>query len=259
MADGHGSFCWYELMTTDPVAAVAFYRKVVGWNETAAGSPEAPYTVLLAGDRGVGGALGVPSDAPAGFRPYWAGYILVDDVEAAATSVTKAGGSIHRAPSDIPTIGRFAVAADPQGAVFILFKNFPQATDLPDVPPGEVGHFGWRELMAADGASAFEFYAGQFGWSKTVAHDMGPMGTYQLFTDGAGVGDVGGMATKPAEVPAPFWTYYITVDAIGAAVERVKAGGGAVVMGPHQVPGDSWIIHGLDPQGAMFALVSPNA
>jgi predicted enzyme related to lactoylglutathione lyase len=40
-------------------------------------------------------------------------------------------------------------------------------------------------------------------------------------------------------------------------VERVKAHGGQVVMGPHEVPGGSWIVQGLDPQGAGFALVSP--
>jgi uncharacterized protein len=28
-------------------------------------------------------------------------------------------------------------------------------------------------------------------------------------------------------------------------------------MGPHEVPGGSWIMQGVDPQGAMFALVAP--
>jgi hypothetical protein len=37
----------------------------------------------------------------------------------------------------------------------------------------------------------------------------------------------------------------------------VKSAGGQVIMGPMQVPGGSWIINGIDPQGAMFALVAP--
>ena len=53
------------------------------------------------------------------------------------------------------------------------------------------------------------------------------------------------------------WLYYITVEAIDAASERVKAAGGKVVNGRMQVPGGSWIINGLDPQEAMFALVAP--
>jgi predicted enzyme related to lactoylglutathione lyase len=31
MTGSHGQFCWYELMTTDPKAAEAFYSAVVGW------------------------------------------------------------------------------------------------------------------------------------------------------------------------------------------------------------------------------------
>ena len=38
---------------------------------------------------------------------------------------------------------------------------------------------------ATMGELAFDFYAGQFGWTKTDAMDMGEMGTYQLFAAGA--------------------------------------------------------------------------
>jgi hypothetical protein len=84
---------------------------------------------------------------------------------------------------------------------------------------------------------------------------MGPVGTYQTFTTKGQ--QAGGMMKKMAEEPAPHWLYYITVDAIDAAGDRVKSAGGKVVHGPVQVPGGSWIVNGLDPQGAMFALVAP--
>jgi predicted enzyme related to lactoylglutathione lyase len=35
----------------------------------------------------------------------------------------------------------------------------------------------------------------------------------------------------------------------------VKANGGSVTMGPHEVPGGDHIIIGKDPQGAEFVLV----
>ena len=79
--------------------------------------------------------------------------------------------------------------------------------------------------------------------------------TYQIFTTKGQQG--GGMMKKMAEEPAPHWAYYITVDAIEAAIERVKSASGKVLSGPMQVPGGSWIMQGLDPQGAMFALVAP--
>ena len=52
------------------------------------------------------------------------------------TLVKREGGALHRAPSDIPGVGRFSVVADPQGAVFTLFRG--DGTPPPDLPP--VGH-----------------------------------------------------------------------------------------------------------------------
>jgi predicted enzyme related to lactoylglutathione lyase len=94
-----------------------------------------------------------------------------------------------------------------------------------------------------------------FGWQKADSLDMGEMGTYQLFTAG-GDAPIGGIMTKPPGVSRPFWGYYFNVPAIDAAADRVKAGGGTIMMGPHQVPGGQWIVQCKDPQDAYFALVA---
>jgi len=91
-------------------------------------------------------------------------------------------------------------------------------------------------------------------WTKAEARDMGPMGVYQLFATGGA--PVGGMVTKPPQVPVPNWLYYFNVDGIDAAAARVTEGGGQVFMGPHEVPGGQWIVQCRDPQGAVFALVA---
>lgn len=163
------------------------------------------------------------------------------------------GGAIQRVPDNIPDIGRFAVVADPHGAVFILFKGMGKEPHGP--APGTPGHVGWHELHAGDGESDFAFYASLFGWTKLEAMDMGPMGKYELFSTGNG--PAGGIMTKMKETPAPFWLYYFNVDSIEAAAGRVKTGGGKVINGPLEVPGGSWIVHCLDPQGAIFAMVGP--
>ena len=102
------------------------------------------------------------------------------------------------------------------------------------------GRIGWHELYAADWKSAFAFYAGQFGWAKTDAIDMGPMGTYQLFAIDSD--QMGGMMNKPEEIPVPLWLFYFNVEAIDAGAERVKANGGQILNGPMEVPGGSWIV-----------------
>ncbi len=247
-------FVWYELMTSDAPAAEAFYRSVCGWATADSGMSGMTYTLLSAGDTQVGGLMPLPESAAAmGARPAWVGYIGVDDVDAFAARVTTAGGAIHRPPEDIPGIGRFAVVADPHGAAFILFKG---AGETPTAsPPGAPGHVGWHELHAGDGAAAFAFYAGLFGWTPSGEMDMGPMGSYRMFATGGDA--VGGIMTKMPEMPVSAWVYYVNVDAIDAAVSRITAGGGQVINGPMEVPGGQWVVQGLDPQGAMFALVAP--
>jgi hypothetical protein len=182
------------------------------------------------------------------------GHIAVDDVDASAAQAAKEGGSVHRAPQDIPGVGRFAIIADPQGVIFSLFKGIGEPPAQPK--PGTPGHAGWRELVTLDQDVAFDFYSKLFGWTKAKPFDMGPMGLYQLFEHN-GV-QIGGMMTKPEAIPAPYWTYYFNVESVNAAIGRIKAGDGKVINGPHQVPTGDWVVQGLDPQGAMFSLVGPS-
>jgi len=250
-----GQFVWYDVMTTDVPAAQSFYEQVVGWKANDSGMPGQTYILLSAGSAMVGGVMPIPDEAKAmGAGPCWTGYIAVDDVDVTADRVKQSGGTVHRAPADIPGVGRFAVVADPHGAVFIVFKGAGEAPPTP--APGTPGTVGWHELRAGDGESDFAFYANLFGWTKLDAMDMGPMGKYQIFSTGDGH-PTGGIMTKSADTPMPFWLYYFNVDAIDAAGARVKKAGGSVSDGPMEVPGGSWIVHCIDPQGAMFALVAP--
>jgi predicted enzyme related to lactoylglutathione lyase len=248
-----GKFVWYELMTDDLDAAGTFYGTVVGWRTEDAGMGARPYTICSVGNARIAGLMALPEPLrAAGAKPHWLGYIWADDVDATAVRVTQAGGTIHRAPDDIPGIGRFCVVADPQGAVFVLFRGTSESAERPALfAPGSAG---WNELYASEWQSAFAFYADLFGWQTMAAVDMGPMGTYQLFGDGGAMA-IGGMMTKPEAVPRPAWGFYFVAEDVDAAAERVKAHGGQIVNGPHAVPGGSWIIQCLDPQGAYFCMV----
>ncbi len=253
MAD---KFIWYELLTTDREAAEAFYKAVVGWNMADAGQPAMRYTILSAGDRGMGGLMELPAEArEAGGKPGWIGYIHVADTDAAASDIAAAGGTIHRPPDDIPNVGRFAVVADPGGAAFALLTPLPREDAPPPAEPTTPGLVSWHELYSSLGdKAAIDFYGAQFGWETMHEMDMGPMGTYRIF--GADGVQMGGMMNKPENMPVSAWGFYVNVDGIDRAVERIGAAGGQVLMGPHEVPGGSWIVQARDPQGAAFALVS---
>lgn len=250
-----GSFVWYEYMADDAPAAAKFYAEVVGWKTTDAGMVDFPYTLLSVGQDMVGGLMTLPEAArQMGARAGWLGYIAVPDVDAFVAKVTAAGGAVYRAPSDIPGVGRFAVVADPHGAAFILFKGEPPEDPRPPMAQDALGNAGWRELRAGDLDRAFAFYSELFGWKKTQAMDMGPMGTYQVFAVEGG--QAGGMMTKPADTPAPYWLFYFNVEAVEAAAARVRSAGGEVVVGPQEVPGGGWVVRARDPQGALFALLA---
>ena len=254
MANSNGYFVWHELMTTDLAAARAFYGSVVGWKATDAQMPNMNYWMFNAGETPIAGATDLPQDAKAmGTPPSWVGYVAVDDVDATTAKVTASGGKVYVAPKDIPNVGRFAIVADPGGAAIAVYKSAnPDQDQAPD--PEKPGHPSWHELYAADGAAAFDFYSRIFGWEKQEAMDMGgDMGVYQMF--GFGKVMLGGMMNKPANLPVPFWNYYFNVGNIDEAVERVKAGGGQVTNGPDEVPGGSFAVQGMDPQGAAFGLL----
>src|SRR5438045_172009 len=165
-------FVWYDVMTTDTKASEAFYKRVIGWNMKDSGMSDQCYTLLLVGSTMVGGLMPIPEDArKAGVGPAWMGYIGVDDVDVYAKRVKSAGGAIHRAPEDIPGVGRFAVVGDPHGAGFMLFNGTSAEAPVP-APAGTSGHIGWRELHAGDLEGAFAFYSGLFGWTKGEALNM---------------------------------------------------------------------------------------
>lgn len=82
-----------------------------------------------------------------------------------------------------------------------------------------------------------------------------PMGVYRLFSTG-GPDEAGGMMTKMPEAPVPFWAYWFNVEALDAAMERVKVAGGKVMNGPMEVPGPMFIANCHDPQVAWFSMVA---
>lgn len=112
----HGAFSWNELMTNDVKGAKVFYSAMFGWDIVQDKGASMPYHMINLGKDMIGGMMANPPEAK-GAPPAWGCYITVDDVDKQAARVESLGGKIHIAPMDIPEVGRFAVIADPQGAM----------------------------------------------------------------------------------------------------------------------------------------------
>jgi hypothetical protein len=117
-----GSVCWNELATTDAAGAEAFYTRLLGWASRSGGSiPGIPYTEFLVGERSVGGMLEM-TDEWGGAPPHWLVYFSVVDCDESVAKARDLGGAVIKDSFDIPNVGRMAVLADPQGAVFAVIK-----------------------------------------------------------------------------------------------------------------------------------------
>jgi len=246
-----GRFVWYEDLAKDPKAAIDFYTEVVGWKTQPFNEAGHDYVMWVGSQGPLGGVMKLPDDAAKmGIPPHWMAHVQVENVDATAALAQKLGGTVHKEPTDIPTVGRFAVIGDPQGAFVSIFTP---STPMTLHDSSKAGEFCWNELMTSDSFGAFNFYSQLFGWKIINELDMGPIGTYRIF----GIGDkqMGGMMNIPKGAPMPpTWIYYTETSDLDAALERAKKRGATVMNGPMEVPGGGRIAQLMDPQGAAFAL-----
>lgn len=248
-----GRFIWHELLTTDPPAAIKFYERLVGWTVTS-WEQDPNYRIFTWKGSQMAGLMLLPEEArKGGAPPHWLSYVAVPDVDATVRQILDRGGKAYVEPMDIPTVGRIAVLADPQGAVFGVYRPTLNPAGGDDVG---VGDFSWHELATTDWQTAWEFYRGLFGWEFDSQFDMGPAGTYWMFRRAKGSRTLGGMFNKPPEIPVPNWLPYIKVPEADRAAEAARHYGGAVLNGPMEVPGGDRVAQLLDVQGAAIAVHS---
>jgi predicted enzyme related to lactoylglutathione lyase len=115
--------CWFELVSTDKPEAGAFYAALFDWKlESFLGAMD--YTMFKVGEQSVGGLMQRPMEM--GDMPsHWMIYFSVADCDASVARVKQLGGSLCAGPMDIPSVGRFAVVADPDGAAFAVIRLSP--------------------------------------------------------------------------------------------------------------------------------------
>jgi predicted enzyme related to lactoylglutathione lyase len=249
--ENNGRFVWYEDLAKDPKAAIDFYSDVVGWKTQPFTEGQGDYVMWVSGQGPLGGVMKLPDEAArTGITAHWMAHVQVQNVDTTAALAQRLGGKLHKEPTDIPNVGRFAVIADPQGAFVSIFTP-SETMALHD--PSKVGEFCWNELMTRDAQAAFKFYSELFGWKSLREMDMGAIGIYRTF--GIGDKELGGIMNVPKDSSiAPTWIYYTQVSDLESALTRAKKRGAVVMNGPMEVPGGGRIAQLKDPQGAAFAL-----
>lgn len=251
-----GKFVWYDYNANDVDKALAFYTEVVGWKAQPWDGADAddPYTMFAVGEKSIGGVVELADDArEMGAPPHWLAHITVDDLDVSRAKAEELGATVYT-QEEMPEVGRFAILADPTGAVFSMFQ--PSSDDGGGLSPDTPGAFSWHELYTEDLDGAWDFYTKVFGWKQTDTMEMGEMGEYRMFGPGEDQ-TLGGMMKKPDEFPMSAWAYYVTVEDIDAAIGRAESKGGTKMFGPNEVPGGGKTAMFTDNQGGVFAFYSP--
>jgi hypothetical protein len=119
-----GTLCWADLVTTDPARTKEFYTGLFGWRIVKGENDPSGYLHIANGEKFIGG---IP---PANFLgpnvpPHWLLYFLVSNCDETAAKAQELGAKTHLAPMTMEKVGRMAILADPQGAVFALYQAWP--------------------------------------------------------------------------------------------------------------------------------------
>jgi predicted enzyme related to lactoylglutathione lyase len=246
-----GTFCWVDLVTTDPAGAKAFYGELFGWEAEDVPAGEAgTYTMLRLGGDEVGGLYEMDAArSEQGVPPHWFSYVSVDDADAIASRARELGGTVHGEVFDVDGDGRIAVVQDPTGAVLGAWQ--PRA-HIGARRVNDPGCFTWNELQSRDPETAAGFYARLFGWETEPHEDDGRLAYVSIRNAGHSNGGMMPMTEQHGDAP-PYWLTYFTVPSCDAAIEKVRGLGGEVLAGPMNIGSGRIAVVG-DPQGAAFAL-----
>jgi predicted enzyme related to lactoylglutathione lyase len=253
----HGVPNWLDLATPDPDASKAFYAALFGW-EYDTQETDGPSDYVMARRKGhnAAGMMQLsPEMAASGMPPVWSTYVNVGDLDATIEKIEAEGGSVMGPAMDAMDAGRFAVVADPAGAVFCLWEAREH------VGAGivnEHGSFSWAELMTPDPSAVAPFYQAVFGWTSETAPM--PAGDYTVFTvDGGNENGIAGAMAPPVEGMPAFWSVYFAVDDAAATVAAAKELGAQILMEATPMPGVGTLATIVDPQGATFSIMTPEA
>ncbi len=117
-----GAFCWADLITPDQPRAKTFYEDLFGWKLKLGEGKDSGYLHIVNGENYIGGVPPAHHNNP-NDPPHWLIYFAVADVDASFKRAKDMNARILLRPMDFEGVGRVAMLADQQGAVFALYRE----------------------------------------------------------------------------------------------------------------------------------------
>lgn len=231
-----------ELNAQRVTDAVAFYRKLFGWNSRPLHVP--PWGAILEMTNG-GRAFASEFMAMGAFAPAnWMMWFSAD-LEKAQAAITEGGGDPGQGIYRLGDLGLFLDGSDPAGTRIA-------ATSLDKAPPEKdaPGDPCLAELWGPNAAEHAEFHARVLGL-ECVSTSFGAKllddGEPRIF-----------FRNVPFDLPRPIWVPYFLSTSVGGDCERARRVGAIVQVHKETVEDIGELVVLSDPAGAYFGLVDPS-
>lgn len=247
-----GKVIFHELVIPDLAAAERFYAGLFGWTFRESRYDGHAHAAAFLDGRLVAVLFQRTLPARQHRQPGWLTCIAAENVDATTRSALQDGAKVLYEPRTIPDLGREAVVADPDGAVFAVLAS--SSGDPPDfmAAPGE---WIWSSLITSDPAADSEFYRKLFGYS-VVPLPAGEHGGqhFLLATENYARASVNSLpAARPDAHPS--WLGFVRVEDAAATAAKATELGGRVLVAPRTDRHGGKIAVVADPAGAAVGLL----
>jgi predicted enzyme related to lactoylglutathione lyase len=229
--DGYGEVAYVSLWVPDVDRAATFFSAVLGWTYAPGSGPQGRQVQASTPRHGLWGG----QEHSTLFLCF-----AVEDVPATLARVRAAGGEAQE-PRHEP-YGLIADCVDNQGLAFAVIEVPAPRRAAGGTAGGRPGDIAYLTMEVVDSGAARDFYSSVLGWRFAPGHSPGGWDVENVTPK---VGLAGG-AQRATVVPM------YRVDDIRAAVERVRAAGGAATDPERQPYGLSSSCS--DDQGTRFYL-----
>ncbi len=242
-----GKFVRFELISSRPDDAAAFYHALFGWRvDRADDDGDTVYQIrnrarFLGRIRSVDPGRKLPQG--------WVSWVSVLDVDDMMRDVESNGGTIVEAPRTVRRERR-ALVKGPTGGVFGIVRA--DDGDGPDTNPRD-GDWYWSQLWTKQFQTAMNFYplVGGYSTIKYTYQDV-----HYLVLEGEA-------RRRAVVVHAPAgqasrWLPVVQVAAVEETVQRARSLRAAVLIAPRQVSGVGQLAVLRSPAGGVFGVITPN-
>ena len=246
-----GKMIWTDLITPNLADAKRFYGGLFGWTFDDIRSGDTDYAVALLDGNPVGGLVQRKIRPGERRQPAWLTFLSVANADEAEHVALAHGGKVLSPPRTYGQRGRQAVLADPQGAVFAVLQS--SSGDPQDVL-AEPGEWIWSSLVTNDPKADADFYQDMFGYEVFELPSDDGQDHIVLTSDDYARASSNTLPPKLAKLH-PHWLNFVRVVDTAAAVAKVEALGGRVLVAPHLDRHGGMVALVADPAGAPFGLL----